>query len=339
LVAVLVASACTRSSGSQATSAKPMDIYAAGPSVADVRQLLGADNWWPAAPTFGVRPLNGASLPFSERFNITQRFLHVGTTEHFIIDYTAWDSASTATTTMTNVKSALGTSAPGSKAGDEALYYGQQAGALFAYLIFVRVAHVVISAEWTRAEAHLGLPALGKIANKLASRLKDALAGKLHASQLSKADLALLPPPGNLVTALGAAKLPIEAIAAFLPGAPPGQLLATFTDVGVKNFIYGDYALDNDFRMEVRTSEFTFSDRQEATTWIDTVAGAGNLDINGVASAYLDAAGQYIWIFTSGVHGALIFCGSAVAGEAASRACEAPINSVVATWRASLASA
>jgi hypothetical protein len=319
-----------------------MDIYAAGPSLTDVRALLGDNNWWPGAPTFGVRPLNATSLPLTERFNITQRFFHVGTAEHLLIDYTVWDSTSTATTEMTNIQTSFGTPDTGAKAGDQTFYYGRRetsGSGLFVFLIFTRVGQVLMQVEWTRVEALPDTTQLGKIATKLAARTKDVLAGKLHAIPLSAKDSARLVPLGNDLTLLGAAKLPIEAVAAFFPGAAPDQLIATFTNVGVKDFIYGDYALDVDVRMEVRTSEFAFSDPQEATTWIDTAAGAANLDANGVASAYVSASGIYFWIFTAGVHGAIIFCSSAVAGEAASRACEVPVSSVITAWHASLAAA
>jgi hypothetical protein len=339
-VAALVAGACTRSTGLSTATARPVDIYAAGPSVADVRGLLGDANWWPGTPTFVVRPLNASTLPFTERFAVTQRFLHIGTAEHFLVEYTVWDSSSTATTEMSNIQSALGTSPTNPKAGDQVLYYAQQqssGASLYVFLIFVRVGAVVISAEWSRADAHPGLDLLGKIANKLANRLKDVLAGRIHASPVPASDSAYLPPLGNDVTLLGAARMPIQAVVELLPGAPPDQLVASFTDGGVKDFLYGDYALDNDSRMEVRAAEFEFSGEQAATDWIDQAVGADNLNANGVAAGYSDSGGLYYAFFTVGSHGAMLFCGSTAQGEAASRACETPVESVISAWQVSLA--
>jgi hypothetical protein len=155
---------------------------------------------------------------------------------------------------------------------------------------------------------------------------------------MSGKDSALLPPRDNDVTFLGAARMPIEAIAEFLPGAPPDQVISTFTSVGVKDFIYGDYALDTDVRMEVRAAEFSFSDQQQATNWINTVVGSANLDTNGLFAGYSDVAGLYYAIFTSGAHGAMLFCSATVSGEAASRACEGPLGRVINSWRSTLAS-
>jgi len=342
-VALLGMSACTRSTGVTASNAKPMDVFAAGPSVADVRSLLGDDRWWPMYPTFGVRPLKAASLPLTERFDITQRFRHIGTPEHFLIDYVAWDSTSSATTAMSNVEAQLGTSISGPKAGDQVLYYGTQessGAALFVFTIFVRVGPVVIQAEWTRAEAHPGLTLLGKIANLLAGRVKDVLSGRVHPSPLATTDSALLPPLNNDVTLLGAAKLPIEVVATlFLEVATPQEIIAPFTNLGVKNLVYADYALNSDVSMEVRAVEFSFADQSQASSWINAFVGSNNLDAEGIFSTYASALGMYVYIFTSGIHGAMVLCSAAVTGEAASRACESPMVGFIAAWRRSLASA
>ncbi len=340
VVAAVLAGACTRSpSSANAPGTRPLDIYTAGPTVTQVRELLGDTQWWLEPPTFWVRPLNAADLPLSARFSITQRYTHVGTMERLVVLYTAWTTTSAASTAMTNVQAALGTSATGPKAGDQTFYYAQRdpsGSGLFLYLIFIRVGTVVIEADYTRSELLDSTTPLGKIATAIAGRLKDVLSGKLRAEPLSAADQALLPPAGNDVTLVGAAKMPVEAWAAFLPGAAPSQVISVFTDIGVKDFLYGDYALDSDIRMEVRVTEFTFPDQQQATAWLYKLVSPANLDSNGVASAYEAAAREYIWLFTSGSHGAMILCSSAVAGEAASRACEAPVDSVVSDWRASL---
>ena len=342
-VAILLGmSACTRSTGVTASNAKPMDVFAAGPSVADVRSLLGDDRWWPAYPTFGVRPLKAASLPLAERFDITQRFLHVGTPEHFLVDYIAWDSSSSATTRMSNVQTQLGTSVSGPKAGDQAFYYASQetsGTALFIFTIFVRVGPVVIEAEWTRTEARPGLTLLGKIANLLAGRLKDVLAGRVHPSPLAASDSALLAPLNDELTLLGAAKLPIEVVATLFSAATPQEVVSPFTNLGVKDLVYADYALNSDVTMEVRAAEFTFADQSQASSWINAFVGSNNLDAEGIFSTYASSLGMYVYIFTSGVHGAMVFCSAAVIGEAASRACENPMVGFISTWRRSLASA
>jgi hypothetical protein len=343
VVAAVLVGACTKNTNSaNGPGSKPLDIYTAGPTVGEVRQLLGDTQWWLEPPTFWVRPLNAVDLPLSARFSITQRFTHVGTMEHLIVLYTAWTTTSAATTAMNNVQTSLGTSATGPKAGDQTFYYAQRdpsGSGLFLYLIFIRVGTVVIEADYTRSELLDSTAPLGKIATAIAGRLKDVLSGRLRSEPLSGADQALLPPPGNNVTLVGAAKMPVEAWAAFLPGAAPGQIISAFTDVGVKDFLFGDYALDSDIRMEVRATEFTFADQQQATTWLYKLVSPSNLDSNGVASAYEAAAREYIWLFTSGNHGAMILCSSAVAGEAASRACETPVDAVVSDWRQSLSRA
>jgi hypothetical protein len=67
----LLGGACTRGlTGS--TNAKPPDLYAALPSLSDVRALLGDNSCWPGPPSFGVRPLDIATMPPAETFSITQ---------------------------------------------------------------------------------------------------------------------------------------------------------------------------------------------------------------------------------------------------------------------------
>src|SRR4030081_1820845 len=60
-----------------------MDLYGAPPSLAEVRSLLGDSSWWPGPPSFGVRPLDTASMTLSQRFAVIQRFVHIGTAETF----------------------------------------------------------------------------------------------------------------------------------------------------------------------------------------------------------------------------------------------------------------
>jgi hypothetical protein len=117
----LIASASTVRPSSTASNVHPANIYGANPTLSDVRSLLGDDNWWPGPPSFGVRPLDSATMPFNEKFHVITRFVHLGTAETLEIEYTLWDS-----TQMTNIQSSLGTSVTGAKLGDQALYYGSQ---------------------------------------------------------------------------------------------------------------------------------------------------------------------------------------------------------------------
>jgi hypothetical protein len=116
----VVAGACTRA-GAAGSNAQPSDFYGANPTLADDRSLLGDSNWWPGPPSFGVRPLDSATMPFNERFHVITRFAHLGTAETLDMEYTLWDSTSSATTQMTNIQSGFGTSATGTKVGDQVL--------------------------------------------------------------------------------------------------------------------------------------------------------------------------------------------------------------------------
>src|ERR1700674_4208186 len=100
----MIASACTVRPASTASNVHPSDFYGANPTLADVRSLLGDSNWWPAPPSFGVRPLDSASMPYREKFHVITRFTHIGTAETFDIEYTLWDATSAATTQMTSIQ-------------------------------------------------------------------------------------------------------------------------------------------------------------------------------------------------------------------------------------------
>src|SRR5258708_10163383 len=123
LLAVVV-SACSIRRRTAGRKLRPADLYAANPSLADVRRLLGDSNWWPGPPSFGVPPLDSAYTPFNEKFHVIMRFSHLGTAETFNIEYTLWNSTSSATAQMTSIHSAFGTSASGATPDDHALYYG-----------------------------------------------------------------------------------------------------------------------------------------------------------------------------------------------------------------------
>jgi hypothetical protein len=100
-------------------------MYAAGPNVSDVRGLFGGDaNWWQGPPSFEVRPLDAATIPFTERFSITQLFLHIGTAEQLVVRYTVYDKTGSATTQMTDLQNAFGLSPTSPKVGDQVRHPG-----------------------------------------------------------------------------------------------------------------------------------------------------------------------------------------------------------------------
>jgi hypothetical protein len=316
-------------------------MYAAVPTQSDVTSLLGDQNWWPGPPSFAVPPLDAAITPFEVRYSITQRFTNVGTAEALIVRYTLYDKTSSAKTRMTNIQTALGTSVTGPKVGDQVLYYGQAAsgGAPFGTTTFVRVGSVVVAISWTRKDGYPSVTQLGKIATKVVTKVKDALAGKHHGTPISAADDASLPPPGPDITLLGSARIPVEATADMLNVASPTDLLNIFHNLGVQEFVYGDYALDRDLHMEVRAAEFSFASSTDAASWIDALVGKASLDQNGDYLSYNDPTGEYYNIFTTGTRGAILVCRSTTDLEAASRACETPLGRVLTAWKQSLASA
>src|ERR1700687_4019251 len=146
LIAVLavVASACTRPSAA-GSNARPLDLYGATPTLADGRSLRAESIWRQGHPSFGVPPLDAASMSFREKFHVITRFAHIGTAETLDIEYMLWDSTTSATTEMTNAQAAFGTSVTGPKVGDQVLYYGSQTpgAAPFGTVTFVRVGQVV----------------------------------------------------------------------------------------------------------------------------------------------------------------------------------------------------
>src|ERR1700719_4733108 len=129
----MIASACTVRPTSATSNVHPADFYGGNPTLDDVRALLGDSNWWPGPPSFGVRPLDSATMPFNEKFHVITRFVHLGTAETLDIENTLWDSTASATTQMTNIQSALGTPVTGTKVGDQVLYYGSQSSGAAPY--------------------------------------------------------------------------------------------------------------------------------------------------------------------------------------------------------------
>jgi hypothetical protein len=333
----VAASACARP-GSASTTAKPMDFYGATPSLSDVRTLLGDNNWWPGPPSFGVRPLDSSSMPFNEKFHVLTRFAHIGTAESFEIQYTLWDTTASATTQMTNAQSAFGTSATGSKVGDQVLYYGSMTSGAAPYVTetFVRIGATTTTIVLGLKDGFPSVAKLGRIASKVTSRLKDVLAGKVHVSPLPTNDASMLPPPGPDLTLLGSANLPVEVFVVMTGTASPDALAGILHASGVDSIVFGDYALDNDTHMEVRAGLFNFTSAQEASAWVDALRGGTSLDQNGIAMFYDNGSGQYFSLLTAGSKAGILVCRSTSAVEAASRACESPLSRVAPAWQLSL---
>jgi hypothetical protein len=336
LAAITVVS-CTRL-GSSSSNAQLADILAAGPTVSDVRSMLGDSNWWQGPPTFEVRPLNAETTPQTVRFGMTQEFIHIGTAEGFLVHYTVYRTTTAATTRMNDLQNVFGTAqATSPRVGDQVMYYGEAGttGAPYLARTFVRLGEIVVEITWARKDGVASLTQLGKNASKIVDALKKAIAAKTHHS-LQAVDQKVLPPPGLDITFLGAAPLPIEAYLVMANYAIPGPLAQTLHSVGVDTFVFGDYVLNTDTHMEVRAALMTFASAADATSWLSSYSG-GQPDQSGVVGSYVDAIGEYQYFFTSGVHGAMLVCRSTVSGEAASRACEQPLSRTVISWRQGLA--
>ena len=338
-LAAIVLVACTRSTGS-GTSAKPADIYAGGIALVDLTSVVGdSADWWPGPPTFGVRPLDTASMPPQVRSETIVRFSHVGTAENLFTLYRVWDTTSLATAVMTTYETALGTSLTGPKAGDQVLYYQQQlqyGAAPYVTLAYIRVGSTIIETVWSRAESFGGASRLGKLAVKIASRLKQVTAGKVHATPLPATDTSMLPPAGPYLTLLGSTRLPIEAAVVMVHSASPGAMATGLRDAGLRTFVFGDYTLDNDTHMEVRAAVLEFQSASVASAWLDEVRGSNQFTSDGFAAYFDDLTGQYFLVFQAGTKAALYICRSVAEGESASRSCEAPIAPVGAAWKSSL---
>jgi hypothetical protein len=339
-VLLVALTACTRGSSSQ-NNATPLQVYTAGPSINQIRGYLGGDElWWPATPTFGVRPLDLEFTPETVRFSITQRYIHLGTSESLIAQYVVYTNTSGATTEMSNITSSLGSNTvTGPKVGDQDLYTGQKlatATALYDTVMFIRQGAILVSLDLKEAAGFADVNRLGKIGTSLVSRLKDVLANKIQPSPPGQADDALLPPPGTDVTLLGAARVPIEVSADMFGAASPEAFVGSFRSLGVTDFEFGDYALDADLHMEVRTATFSFQTGSDASSWVDQAIGLSNLNQNGQATTYVDATGKYYGFFLQGRYVGFMTCGSTAETEAAARACETPFVRVLDAWQQNL---
>ena len=340
VLAVVLVSACTRSSGSKATSASPIQIYTAGPTVQQIRTSLGNDMWWPGAPSFRVRPLDLESTPEDLRFSINQHYVHVGTPETFDVEYLMFTTNSAASTRMTNLQTRFGSNAQTSpKVGDQVIYYGEKLAtstALYDTLAFVRLGPMIMTIDLKQTSGFAEVNRLASIGKSLVSRVQDVLANKVQPSPLPSTDDSLLPPPGSDITLLGAARIPIQASADIFHAAAPEAFVSTFTDQGVQDFLYGDYALDADFHMEVKAAIFSFSSGSQASQWLYTVFGANNVGQDGVVAGYSDITKEYYAYFVAGSHIAWLTCASTSLTEAASRACETPLDREIPAWHFTL---
>jgi len=334
----LLAGACTRNVTTPGSiNAQPRDLYGAMPSRSDVSALLGDDNWRPGPPSFGVRPLDVASMPFTERFTVTQPFLHLGSAETFLVDYEVWNDASAAKTHMNSVQTELGTSAITSpKVGDQVIYYGTQSSsgaAPYQTVTLVRVGQVVAVIGWDLKDAFPKVAQLNQIASKIVARLNPVVTGKVRASPLPASDIAVLPPDSLDMTLLGNARISVEAAMVMLGATSIDTLAQALRDHGVTDVVFGDYALNSDTHMEVRATVLNFATAKEATDWLGPFASAVPTGQEG----FYDAShGWYMFPFTSGGRAAILMCQSTSATEAASRACEGPLSHVVSAWKLKL---
>jgi len=307
------------------------------PSLSDVSSLLGDDNWRPGPPSFGVRPLDVASMPLTEKFTVSQPFVHLGSAETFIVDYEVWSDSGAAKSHMNSVQTALGTSAITSpKVGDQVIYYGSQASsdaAPYQTVTLVRVGQVVAVIGWDLKDAFPKVSQLNKIATKVIGRLNSVMGGKVHASPPAASDTAVLPPDSLDLTLLGSARIPVEAAVVMIGATSVDTLAQVLRSHGVSDVVFGDYALNADTHMEVRASVLTFTTAKEATDWLAPFVSSMAAGQEGY---YDDSHGWYVFPFVSGTRAAMIICQSTVSTEAASRACESPLTRVTAAWKVNL---
>jgi hypothetical protein len=338
--ALLLGAGCTRNaSGSTGAGGTPEQVYAAGPTVDEVRSALGSETWWPATPSFHIRPLGLPTMADGEKFGITQHFIHVGSSEQLAADYTVWSNTSFASALFTIVSNQV-TSMTGPRAGDQSIYFGNKSpgdSSLYDTSALIRLGQDIIELDVTRGSGYVDTKQMGQLANNMVSRLKSALKGTVKPSPLPDSDQKLLLPLGTDVTLAASVRLPVEVAAELLGASSPQDVVDSFTKLGIKDFLYGDYALNADLNMEVRAIVFSFSSPNDATSWIDLAIGTSNLDASGVATGYAASIGEYYAFILAGSHVGLLFCNSLSPYEAASRACETPIGRLIGAWQTRLA--
>ena len=335
----VLASACGVLGSGGNSNATAADIYSTVPSLADVRTLMGDNNWWEGPPSFEVPPLNSDTVPVTQRYSVSQYYDHIGTAEQLLVRYTFYDLTSSATTQMTDLKNAFGTSPTSPAVGDQVLYYGLGGSGATPIITrtFVRVGQVITTLVWSVKDNIPTVSQLGKVASKFTSGLKNL--GKTH-HQLARVDRTLQPPPGLDITPLGFTQLPVETFALMTLTALPDTIVALLRQSGITSFAYGDYALNNDTQMEVQTAVLTFSSTAAAKDWATTFS-PDTPDSAGIGWKYVPiggspAAGVYHYVFSSGQYGGYLVCRANHEGVAASRECEDPTHTTAVAWKLAL---
>jgi len=325
--------------GGSTFNGKPADVYSVIPTQDDVRKVMADDGWWMGPPSFQVKPLDYDIIPATQRFGVSVQYEHLGSAEVLLANYTVFDKASSATSVMNDYQTVYGSSPTTPRVGDQVLYYAMAGSGAAPYVArtFVRVGQIIARIVWTRKDSVPNVNQLGKLATLFSGGLKNI--SKAHGS-FKQPDKKFLPPPGLDITPLGAAVLPIEAMAVMLRAALPGSLVDFLHQNGIDNFAYGDYVLNNDVHMEVQTAVLSFPTSSAAADWASASA-AGPADANGISGGYIatggsPAGGEYHYIFTSGIYGAELICKPSVEGEAASRECEDPMSRTALAWKQAL---
>ncbi|HET7418926.1 MAG TPA: hypothetical protein VFL27_00940 [Candidatus Dormibacteraeota bacterium] len=337
---VIFAVACGQQTS---VTAKPMATFAAVPSQADVRKLMGDDNWYAGPPSFDVSPLNSLSRPATLKYSITVIYAHLGTAEEIAADYSVYDTTSSANTVMSGAQSTYGPTVSSPKVGDQVLYYQFRGGGAAPHIarVFVRISQMVLEVAWANKDAPASVDQLAKVARGFVSRFQTSGKGKPTPLPLPSPLAAKeLPPPGLDITLLGSAHLPIESLTVMIGSALPDTLASLLHQSGIDTFAYGDYALNNDTHMEVQTALLTFGSALDATTFAKDF-GPGTADSAGIYSDYIPesgspASGEYHYVFAANNYGIYMICKSSTPGEAASRECETPTHRTAIAWQASL---
>ncbi|HEY1455637.1 MAG TPA: hypothetical protein VGG31_04005 [Candidatus Dormibacteraeota bacterium] len=328
--------ACGRATSNNGPSIST--VYAASVRLSDVKPALDdPDNWWPAPPTFGLRPLDIGSMNDAERFYFVQRFAHLGSPEKLRLNYQVWSTTTIAQAILSNVQSSVSGATTTPAAGDQVVYVNQNINfgpAPYLSEAVVRVGQTIVDIQLSQANGFAGSGSIGRIAKTVGSRLKHPPSG---GSLLPPStDPALLPPVGPDLTLVGTARLPVEVVAEMVDDPAPTDLVTLFNRLGASDFEYGDYVLLADTHMEVQTAAFSFSGATGATDWLNAFIGKANLDASGGYLNFDSVTGQYIAAAGVGSHGILMICRSVADLEAASRACETPISRVLDAWKSQL---
>jgi hypothetical protein len=304
-----------------------------------MRQVLGDNNWWPLPPSYRVPPLEFDRSPAFIKFDVEQGYLHVGTAEVATITYLVLPSTSRAALVMTGLLGAQAMPVTSPRVGDQVVYIEAKStgAAPFDATAYVRVGPTITGIDWFRRDAYSSPNQMSKFAAKAIARVKDVVAGKFHASPPPQVDKSQLPPPGFEITLLGYARVPTESVVLELGySSAPQQIAALLHQGGVNDALYGDYVLNADTHMEVKTLLLNFSDASIAGQWLDAIRGGTPLDANGIFSIYSQTRGEYFFAFVSGSKAALLTCASTGPTEAASRACEVPLQDGSNAWKLSL---